>query len=100
MIVLQNRQTCGLCTVSLYKKYTKEKTFVIFRGDHGLLGLQDGEDSAQDAYAHAGRRREYIRMNINICSIFDISASPLFFTLLTESGAEDAQQVQWADGAT
>ena len=57
------------CTVSLYKKYTKEKTFVIFRGDHGLLGLQDGEDSAQDAYAHAGRRREWIRMNINICSI-------------------------------
>ena len=86
--------------MSLYKKNTKEKTFVIFRGDHGLLGLQDGEDSAQDAYAHAGRRREWIRMNINICSIFDISAIPLFLTLLTESGAEDAQQVQWADGAT
>ena len=54
----ENRQTCGLYTVSLYKEYNKETTFVIFRGDHGLLGLQDGEDSAQDAYAHAGRRRE------------------------------------------
>ena len=63
-------------------------TIVGFRGNHGLLGLQSGEDPACGSVPHAGRCSELKTWTyLGQCMI-------LIFL-----GKKDAQQVKRADGA-